>query len=118
MQRPLPWFWIVLAAVLLLAPIPAGRLLLDVLGGITLTVLLLPLLLGAAGFLAWQVLQRRMRTCAVCGFSAIGLDQCPACGSPYEQQGSSAADRQVQSAELEIDARDVTIDVEVVNDRD
>ncbi|WP_235300095.1 hypothetical protein [Synechococcus sp. GFB01] len=59
-----------------------------------------------------------MRTCAVCGFSAIGLDQCPACGSPYEQQASSPADRQVPSAGLEIDARDVTIDVEVVNDRD
>ena len=118
MQRPLPWFWIVLASVLLLAPIPAGRVLLDVLGGITLTILLLPLLLGAVGFLAWQILQRRMRTCAVCGFSAIGLNQCPACGSPYEPQGGSAADRQVPPAGVEMDARDVTIDVEVVNDRD
>ncbi|MEB3184993.1 MAG: hypothetical protein VKM97_03820 [Cyanobacteriota bacterium] len=111
MQRPIPWFWIGLAALLLLLPSPAGRVLLDVLGGITLTLLLLPLLLGGAGLIAWQILRRRLRSCAVCGFTAMGLEQCPACGTPYAASSPSPAD-----ALPEVDARQVTIDVEVISD--
>lgn len=120
MQRPIPWFWLLLALLLLLAPTAAGRLLLDVLGGLTLTLLLLPLLLGAAGVVAWQLLQRRLRTCEVCGFTAIGLETCPACGTPF---GSGSAPGGVASgpsggrgAQPEIPASDVTIDVEVIEE--
>jgi hypothetical protein len=115
MQRPLPWFWIVLALLLLLAPSPAGRVVLDVLGGLTLSLLLLPALLGVAGFVAWQVLQRRLRTCAACGFTSMGMDQCPACGSSLldgPEGGSTSAARGLP----DIDARNVTIDVEVLDD--
>lgn len=110
MSRPLPWFWIALAALLLLAPSPAGRVLLDLIGGLTLTLLLLPLVLGAAGFVAWQVLQRRARTCVVCGFRAIALDQCPACGAPYGGFPDAA------SASVDLDASTATIDVEVIDE--
>lgn len=89
MNRQLPWFWIVLAGLLLAAPTPLGRLLLDLLGGITLAVLLLPLLLAGAGALAFQILKRRVHTCTVCGLSSMASTTCPACGSPF----SSAADR-------------------------
>lgn len=118
MQRPLPWFWILLALLLLLAPTPAARLLLDVLGGLTLTLLLLPLLLGAAGLLAWQLLQRRLRTCQVCGFTAIGLETCPACGTPFASGsapgGVASGESGASGAPQEIPASDVTIDVEVI----
>lgn len=110
MSRPVPWFWIALAALLLLAPSPAGRVLLDLIGGLTLTLLLLPLVLGVAGFVAWQVLQSRARTCAVCGFRAIAPYRCPACGAPYgdiPDAGSASAD---------LDARTATIDVEVIDE--
>lgn len=113
MQRPIPWFWIALAALLLLLPSPPGRLLLDVLGGITLTLLLLPLLLGGAGLLAWQILRRRLRSCEVCGFTAMGLEQCPACGTPYGAGSSASADTLP-----ELDARQVTIDVEVISEEE
>ena len=115
MQRRLPWFWIVVVGLLLLAPTPAGRLLLDVLGGITLTLLLLPLLLGAAGWVGWQLLQRRLRTCLSCGYTSMGLEQCPACGASFT--GGQAA-RGQDVALPEIDARNVTIDVEVLSDDD
>ena len=114
MKRRLPWFWIVVAVVLLLGPTPAGRLLLDVLGGITLTVLLLPLILGAAGLVAWQVLQRRLRTCQVCGYTSMGLEQCPACGSPFTGEQAATG----QATLRDVDARDVTIDVEVLSEDD
>jgi hypothetical protein len=106
MQRPFPWLWVLLLALLLLAPGPAGRLVLDLLGGITLTLLLLPLLLAGAGLVAWKVLQSRLRTCPACGLSSLGTEVCPACGTSLD--GSAAVTR--PSAES-IDASDVTIDV-------
>jgi hypothetical protein len=43
MQRPIPWFWIVALAVLLLAPGFAARLFVDVLEGVTLLLVFGPL---------------------------------------------------------------------------
>lgn len=112
MGRPLPWFWILLAALLLLLPGPAGRLLLDLLGGLTLTLLLLPLLAGAAAWIGWQLLRSRLRTCGSCGVSSFSQTICPACGAPLSLSDSEAA---VASAEDNgLDASQVTITVEAV----
>ena len=124
-QRGFPWLWVLLLGLLLLAPSPAGRLLLDVVGGITLTLFLLPVLLGGAGLLAWTLLQRRLRPCPACGFRSLATEQseqCPACGTVFEpvvdvtpqaapvsQPGKS--DRFGQPMD-NFDARDVTIDVQ------
>ncbi|MEB3332534.1 MAG: hypothetical protein VKI83_08590 [Synechococcaceae cyanobacterium] len=105
MQSRIPWFWILLALLVLLVPGPAGRVLLDVLGGLTLTILLLPLLAGGAAWLAWQLLQRRLQPCSACGFRSAGLVACPACGHPFDLAGSTA----------EIEASQVTITVEAVD---
>ena len=105
-QRSIPWLWLAIAIVLLLAPGPAGRLLIDVLGGLTLTVLLLPLVLAALGWVGWKILQSRLKTCQVCGFSSVGGEMCPACGTPYATDGAG------DSSVAEIDAREVIIDVQ------
>lgn len=109
-QRSIPWLWIGLGALLLLAPGPAGRLLIDLLGGLTLTLLLFPLLLGGAGWVGWQILKRRLRTCQACGFSSLGGEICPACGTPYGVGASGDSGGGAQGT-LEIDAREVIIDV-------
>jgi hypothetical protein len=116
-DRSIPWLWIAIGALLLLAPGPAGRLVIDVLGGLTLTLLLLPLLLGAAGWVGWQVLKRRMRTCQACGFSGLGGEVCPACGTPYAggAAGTSGSGSGLPAGGLEIDARDVIIDVQATD---
>jgi hypothetical protein len=108
MQRSNTWIWLLLAALLLLAPGPAGRLLLDLLGGITLAFLLLPLLLGAVGFVAWQVIQRRLRTCPACGLTTMASDHCPACGSSLGGEGPD------DPGTDQLDVSNVTIDVQVV----
>ena len=110
MQRSRTWLWLLLALLLLLAPGPAGRFVLDLLGGITLLLVLLPLLLGAAGFVAWQVIQRRLRTCEACGFASMEKEFCPACGSAF-----AAPTAGPESGE-QFDASNVTIDVQVVNE--
>ena len=106
-QRPIPWLWIAIGALMLLAPGPAGRLLIDLLGGITLTLLLLPLLLGGAGWIGWQILRRRLRTCEACGFSNLGGAVCPACGTPYGSAGSANPYEppEIQASEVIIDVQ-------------
>mgnify|MGYP006280498305 CR=1 FL=1 len=113
MSRPLPWFWIVLAAVLLLLPMPAGRVLLDLLGGLTLTILLLPLLAGAAVWIGWQVLRSRLRTCPACGTLSFASDLCPACGSSMTADGPAEGLR-VGSPLEGLDASQVTINVQAI----
>lgn len=125
MQRQLPWPWILLALLLLLAPGPAGRFLLDLLGGLTLLVLLLPLLFGVAGVVGWQLLKRRLRTCPDCGLTSMGLGVCPSCGAPLDSATMSstgsadpgpAGPDPVRAGEIR--AADATIDVEVVEVED
>ena len=101
-----------LALLLLLAPGPAGRFVLDLLGGITLLLVLLPLLLGAAGFVAWQVIQRRLRTCEACGFASMEKEFCPACGNAFAATTAGA-----ESGE-QFDVSNVTIDVQVLSEDD
>ncbi|MEA5411104.1 hypothetical protein VB737_04920 [Synechococcus sp. BA-120 BA3] len=123
MERRIPWLWIGVAAALLLLPTSAGRLLLDVIGGLTLTLLLLPLLAGGVALIGWQLVRRRLRTCPSCGFTSLGTDVCPACGTLFssaEAQGSSPSDPPGSifwgnRSDTEIDARDVTINVDAVD---
>lgn len=105
MNRTVPWGWIAFAALLLLLPGTFGRVLLDVLGGLTLLLILIPLIGGVLSFVAWQVLLRRLRTCPACGTTSFGVDLCPACGT-------SLVDAPASDASLEIDASTATITVE------
>ena len=110
MQRSsIPWFWLGLAALLLLIPGTAGRFLLDVLGGLTLLLLLLPLIAGGGGFLAWQLIKRRLKTCGACGTISFGGEVCPACGTWMGDQNPRAA------ATDALDPSQVIINVEAVD---
>jgi hypothetical protein len=117
MQRhTFPWFWVALAACLLLLPGPAGRLLLDLIGGVTLLLLLIPLLAAGAGFLAWQALRSRLITCGVCGTTSFGTTVCPACGSPLRNQEDAPSEPSWSPAGMDaLEAGQVTIDVESVD---
>jgi hypothetical protein len=110
MVRPVPWL-LLLLLLLLVLPTPIGRLLLDLVGGLTLTLLLLPLLGGAVAVIGWQVLKRRVRTCPSCGVISLGQPVCPACGTliDFGKGGETGP------AGTEIDPRNVTINVEAVD---
>lgn len=117
MNRSLPWGWIALAGFLLLLPGPAGRLLLDLIGGLTLTLLLLPLLAGGAALIGWQVLRSRLQVCSACGISSFDRDVCPACGTSRAAGSASAPDGSVfgVGGRDEVDARSATITVDAVD---
>ena len=62
MNRPPAILWLIL--LLLLLPTAAGRILLDVVGGVALVLLAVPLLLTGLGFIAWKLLQMQATTAA------------------------------------------------------
>ena len=98
------WFAVLL---LLLLPTAAGRVLLDLVGGLALVLLAVPLLLTGLGWIGWKVLQSRMVSCPACGTASIkGVDRCPACGTSMPEDSSEAA-----PSDPAVPASDVTIDV-------
>ena len=108
MQRSsFPWLWVALAAFLLLIPGPAGRILLDLIGGVTLLVLLLPLLATGVGIVAWQLLRRRLTTCQNCGTTSFGSDLCPGCGAPLRDLGEDIGTEDPSRATINVESVDV-----------
>ena len=121
MQPPIPWFWFLLIGLLLLAPGLTARLFVDVLEGVTLLLVVGPVLLAGAGLLVWQWAKRRLTTCPACGTPSIGALQCPACGSSLVEPMNSGSTVNVDSrANNGIEARDAVIDVQgrAVDDQD
>ena len=106
MNRPptLLWFAVLL---LLLLPTAAGRVLLDLVGGLALVLLAVPLLLTGLGWIGWKVLQSRMVRCQACGITVVkGVERCPACGTSITLDSSGPV-----TSNTAVPASDVTIDV-------
>ena len=107
MNRPPAVLWMAVV-LLLLVPTAAGRLLLDLAGGVLVTLLALPLILSGLGWIGWKLLQSRMVNCAACGATGLkGAGVCAVCGTPYP----SAADNSTSAAAPSTPASDLTIDV-------
>ena len=62
MNRPPAILWLVL--LLLLLPTAAGRIFLDVVGGVALVLVAVPLLLTGLGWIGWKLLQMQATTAA------------------------------------------------------
>ena len=107
MNRPPAVLWIGVALLLLL-PTAAGRLLLDLAGGVLLVLLALPLILSGLGWIGWKLLQSRMISCTACGATGLKVaEACAVCGTPYANTGGSPANAAAPSAP----ASNLTIDV-------
>ena len=107
MNRPPAVLWIAVV-LLLLVPTAAGRLLLDLAGGVLLALLALPLILSGLGWIGWKLLQSRMISCTACGANGLkGAGVCTVCGTPYPSAGDNPASATAPSTP----ASDLTIDV-------
>ena len=106
MNRP-PLFVLIAIGLLLLLPAGAGRVLLDLAGGLLIVLFVLPVLFGGLGWVGWKVLQSRMQSCSACGAVGLGSNlQCSACGTPYTSQLGAETPTGVS-----IPASDLTIDI-------
>ena len=109
MRSPSPVLWIALLALLLL-PTGAGRVLLDLAGGLVLVVLAVPLILGGVGWIGWKVLQSRMTTCPACGtVNLSGSGSCQMCGAELSAESNQSVKNSV--ADDSIPASAATIDI-------
>ena len=111
MQRPIPWLWITVIGLLLLAPGFTARLFFGVLEGVALLLVFGPLVLAGAGFLAWQWFRRRLITCPACGTPSVGAATCPACGTSLLGVGASStttAGQPASPAVIDVEVRDVS----------
>ena len=106
MNRP-PLFVLIAIGLLLLLPAGAGRMLLDLAGGLLVVLLVLPVLLGGLGWFGWKVLQSRMQPCSACGAVGFGSNlQCSVCGTPYSLRTEAK-----ESTGVSIPASDLLIDI-------
>ena len=107
MNRTPALLWIAVV-LLLLVPTAAGRLLLDLAGGLLLALLAIPLILSGLGWIGWKLLQSRMVSCTACGATGLkGTGICAVCGTPYAHAG----DHPASAAAPSTPASDLTIDV-------
>lgn len=93
---------------LLLLPTAAGRVILDLAGGLLVVVVALPLLLGGLGWLGWKLLQSRMVACPACG--ATGLNstgRCSLCGADLDAVDGSDSATPASSMTIDVKAEDV-----------
>ncbi|WP_320673520.1 hypothetical protein [Prochlorococcus sp. MIT 1341] len=114
MQRSNAFLWIALAFLLLL-PTAAGRVLLDLVGGLMVLSLAIPVLLGGIGWVGWKILQSNIVTCQGCGNRIFSKSvQCPICGSSSfrdadvnDANSSGSSSIPASSATIDITAEDV-----------
>ena len=96
---------------ILLLPTAAGRVLLDVAGGLLLVLLAVPLLLTGLGWIGWKVLQSKMVPCPACGAVSFGgMERCSVCGTPFDASSSNDG-VSFPDSQPGIPASEVTIDV-------
>jgi hypothetical protein len=115
MPRSIPWFWILVAGLLLLAPSQAARLIMNLVGGLTIIAIIIPLALVLAGLVGWQVLRAQLRPCPSCGFRSLGLEVCPACGVAMSVKAADPIAPPRQEVD-EPQASRMTVDVDVVSE--
>ena len=86
MQRRSLWIIIPALAALILLPGPTLRLVFGLVRGLSLLLLLPPLLAGVAGlagWLWWRRLQAQVTQCPNCGIPTMSTTTCPACGYSF-----------------------------------
>ncbi len=113
MQRNFSLIWIALILLLLL-PTSAGRILLDLAGGLMLASFLIPILLTGLGWIGWKILQSKMVICDGCGTRSFGnVIQCPMCGST--SFSNTKANNSGSNDKPSVPASSATIDVKAEN---
>ncbi len=103
MNRNSTIIWLILL-ILFLLPTQAGKILIDLAGGIMIIFFLIGLTILGIGWVSWKNLKENINTCEQCGSTYFtNLNQCPICGSQKKND----------SQDINLPASSATIDVEV-----
>ena len=99
--------WMVFV-ILLILPTPAGKLILDLAGGIFLLIAVIPFVLGGIGWLAWKKIQANINICQSCGANYLNNTfVCPVCGESTQNTKNGLENIPASAATIDIKSEDI-----------
>ena len=109
MNKPSSLIWMVLL-LLHIFPTPAGKVIVDLAGGIFLFVTLIPLILGGIGWFFWKRIQSRIQSCDACGSSFFNSQIiCPICGTNLKTSKDVLENIPASAATIDIKSEDMSL---------
>ena len=107
MNKPSSLIWMVFI-LLLLAPTPAGKFIIDLAGGIFLIFTIIPLVLGGVGWYAWKRIKSNVKTCDSCGSSFLNNQMiCPICGTNIRDEKYNLENIPASAATIDIKSENI-----------
>ena len=109
MNKPSSLIWVVFILVVIL-PTPAGKLIIDLAGGIFIVFTITPLILGGIGWFAWKRIQSKIQTCEACGSTFLNSQMiCPICGTPVNNTTDILENIPASAATIDIKSEDIDL---------
>ena len=109
MNKASSLLWMVLI-LLIIFPTPAGKLIIDLTGGIFLIITIIPLLLAGFGWFAWKRIQSNLQTCEACGSSFLNSQiVCPICGTNKKKSIDNLENIPASSATIDIKSEEINL---------
>ena len=109
MNKPSSLIWMVLI-ILVIFPTPAGKIIIDLAGGIFLIITIIPLILGGIGWFTWKRIQSNVKTCEACGSTILNSQIiCPICGASIKNITDMPEDIPASAATIDIKSEDVDL---------
>ncbi len=107
MNKPSSFIWMVFILLLIL-PTPAGKLIINLAGGIFLLISLITLVLGGLGWITWKRIQSNMQTCEACGSSFLNNQNiCPVCGTKMKIHNNTLENTPASAATIDIKSQNI-----------
>ena len=109
MNKPSSLIWMVFIFLVIL-PTPAGKLIIDLAGGVFLLITILPLILGGVGWFVWKRIQGRVTTCEACGSVFLNTQMiCPICGTTRNNPNDTQNNIPASSATIDIKSEEIDL---------
>ena len=85
MNKPSLLIWMVFI-LLIIVPTPAGKFIIDLVGGIFLIITLIPITIAGIGWFTWKIIKSKIQTCEACGSNFLNSQLiCPICGTTIKK---------------------------------
>jgi len=109
MNKPSSLIWMVFILLAIL-PTPAGKFIIDLVGGLFLIITIIPLILGGFGWFAWKRIQSKVQTCEACGSSFLNSQiTCPICGGNIRNKNDKIENIPASAATIDIQSEDIDL---------